>query len=52
MRFVAVKSEASQARAMLLRTRDLLVRQRTQTINALRGTWRSSGWWRRRDRRI
>jgi transposase len=37
MRFVAVKGEASQARAMLYRTRDLLVRQRTQTINALRG---------------
>src|SRR6516165_295087 len=37
MRFVAVKSEDQQARAMLFRTRDLLVRQRTQTINALRG---------------
>jgi len=37
MRFVAVKSEGQQARAMALRTRDLLVRQRTQTINALRG---------------
>ena len=37
MRFVAVKSEAQQARGMLFRTRDLLVRQRTQTINALRG---------------
>ena len=37
MRFVAVKGEAQQARAMLFRTRDLLVRQRTQTINALRG---------------
>lgn len=36
-RFVAVKSEAQQARAMLFRTRDLLVRQRTQLINALRG---------------
>ena len=30
MRFVAVKGEAQQARAMLFRTRDLLVRQRTQ----------------------
>ena len=28
---------AQQAQAMLFRTRDLLVRQRTQTINALRG---------------
>ena len=37
MHFVAVKSEAQQARAMLFHTRDLLVRQRTQTINALRG---------------
>lgn len=36
MRFVAVKSEAQQATAMVYRTRDLLVRQRTQTINALR----------------
>ena len=37
MHLVAVKSEAQQARGMLFRTRDLLVRQRTQTINALRG---------------
>jgi transposase len=37
MRFVAVKSEAAQERAVLFRTRDLLVRQRTQAINALRG---------------
>ena len=37
MSFVAVKSEAQQARGMVFRTRDLLVRQRTQTINALRG---------------
>ncbi len=37
MRFVAVKTEEQQARGMLFRTRDLLVRQRTQTINALRG---------------
>lgn len=37
MRFVAVKSEAQQAGAMLFRARDLLVRQRTQLINALRG---------------
>ena len=35
MRLKAVKSEAQQA-AMAYRTRDLLVRQRTQTINALR----------------
>jgi transposase len=37
MRFVAPKSEAQQAAAMAFRTRELLVRQRTQTINALRG---------------
>lgn len=37
MRFVAVKSEARQAASIVFRTRDLLVRQRTQTINALRG---------------
>jgi transposase len=37
MRFVAVKSEEQQARSMVFRTRDLLVRQRTQLINALRG---------------
>ena len=37
MRFVAVKTQEQQARGMLFRTRDLLVRQRTQTINALRG---------------
>ena len=37
MRFVAVKSVAKQASAMVFKTRDLLVRQRTQTINALRG---------------
>ena len=37
MRFVAVKTEEQQARAILFRTRDLLVRQRTQLINALRG---------------
>ena len=37
MRFIAVKTEEQQARAMLFRTRDLLVRQRTQLINALRG---------------
>jgi transposase len=37
MRFVAVKTEGQQAQAMVFRTRDLLVRQRTQTINALRG---------------
>ena len=37
MRFVAVESEAKQASAVIFRTRDLLVGQRTQIINALRG---------------
>ena len=37
MRFVAVQSEAKQASAVIFRTRDLLVGQRTQIINALRG---------------
>ena len=37
MRFVAVKTAEQQGRVMLFRTRDLLVRQCTQTINALRG---------------
>ncbi len=37
MHLVEVKTEEQQARAMLFRTRDLLVRQRTQIINALRG---------------
>lgn len=36
MRFVEPKSPRQQARAMAFRTRDLFVRQRTQTINALR----------------
>ncbi|MGJ0620512.1 MAG: IS110 family transposase [Methylocystis sp.] len=37
MRFVAVKSAEKQAASMAFKVRDLLVRQRTQTINALRG---------------
>jgi len=36
-RFVPIKSEAAQAQCTLLRTRQLLERQRTQAINALRG---------------
>ncbi len=35
-RFVKVKDEAAQARCMLFRVRDQLVRQRSQTVNALR----------------
>ncbi|MBZ5762525.1 IS110 family transposase [Rhizobium sp. VS19-DR104.2] len=37
MRTVAVKTSEQQARAMVFRTRDLLVGQRTQMVNALRG---------------
>ena len=37
MRFVPVKSEEQQSMLMVHRTRDLLVRQRTATVNALRG---------------
>ena len=37
MRFVAVKSIDQQAALMVHRSRDLLIRQRTQLINALRG---------------
>ena len=36
MRFVPVKTAEQQAALMLHRTRDLLVRQRTQLINAMR----------------
>jgi transposase len=36
MRFVQIKSTEQQGRLMLHRTRDLLMRQRTQLINALR----------------
>ena len=37
MRYVAVKDEEQQARTVVFRARDLLVQQRTQLINALRG---------------
>ncbi len=37
MRFVPVKSEEQQANGVVFRARDLLVHQRTQCINALRG---------------
>jgi transposase len=44
MRFVAIKSEEQQASALVFRTRDLLVRQRTQLINAIRGHLTEYGW--------
>lgn len=37
MRFVPVKSEETQGAAVAFRVRELLIRQRTQAINALRG---------------
>ena len=44
MRFVAVKTEEQQAGAIVFRGRDLLVGQRTQIINALRGHMAEHGW--------
>ena len=44
MRFVPVKTEEQQASAAVFRARDLLVRQRTQLINALRGLASEYGW--------
>jgi transposase len=44
MRFVPVKSEEQQAAGLVFRTRDLLVRQRTQLINAIRGHLTEYGW--------
>ena len=44
MRFVPIKEEQQQASATVFRVRDLLVRQRTQLINALRGLVGEYGW--------
>jgi transposase len=44
MRFVAIKTEEQQAAGLVFRTRDLLVRQRTQLINAIRGHLTEYGW--------
>ena len=41
MRFVPVKTEEQQANGIVFRARDLLVRQRTQCVNALRGHLRA-----------
>ena len=49
MRFVPVKSAEQQAQLMQHRARDLLMRQRTQVINALRAL--SSVLWQRKDAR-
>ena len=37
MRFVAIKSTEQQAALSMHRTRDLLVKQRTQLVNMIRG---------------
>lgn len=37
MRFVSVKNDETQGAAMVFRVRELLIRQRTRAINALRG---------------
>ncbi|WP_328595359.1 hypothetical protein [Brucella tritici] len=37
MRYVPVKSAEQRSRAMVFKTRDILVRQRNQIINVLRG---------------
>ncbi len=44
MRFVPVKREENQASAAIFRARDLLVRQRTQIVNSLRGQLAEFGW--------
>jgi transposase len=44
MRFVEPKSAEAQGAAVVFRTRDLLVRQRTQLINALRGHMAEFGY--------
>ncbi len=44
MRFVPVKTAESQAALTMLGVRDLLVKQRTMLINAMRGHARSSAW--------
>ena len=44
MRTVEVKSQAQQARAMLFRTREMLVGQRTQLVNALRAHMAEHGY--------
>jgi transposase len=44
MRFVPIKDEEQQASAAVFRARDLLVRQRTQLLNALRGLLAEHGW--------
>ena len=42
-RFVPVKSVEQQAKLMLFKVRDMLVEQRTRTLNALRGHFSEFG---------
>ena len=51
MRYVAVKTEEQQARAMLFGTRDLLVRQRTVRSTPYAATWPSMASSPHRDQR-
>jgi transposase len=44
VRFMAPKSEQTQAAALVFRARNFLVRQRTQIINARKATWLSLAW--------
>jgi transposase len=44
MRFVAVKCEEQQPGGLVFRTRHLVVRQRTQLIDAIRGHMAEHGW--------
>ena len=44
MRFVAVKSKTAQANAVVLRARDLLVRERTQAITPCAASSGNMGW--------
>ena len=44
MRFVAIKSEEKHADCMLFRARDLLVRQRSQLVHAMRGHFAEFGY--------
>ena len=48
MRFVQIKSTEQQGRLMLHRARDLLMRQRTQVINAMRAHLAELALWLRK----
>lgn len=44
MRYATIKTEVEQAAGLVFRTRDLLVHQRTQLINTIRGHLTEFGW--------